>query len=427
MSNPATENFDVLIQAQEEAMDNAYENDTMVPEVTPGHFRSLPEREDQLPYIDIDRYGRGGMNSLAPLPADKLVEMNRIRKTVKLKGGRASISKSGLAYLNASGKRYGEKTRPTMIRRFNQIDSEFRTLVAIHLVGHISPNQVTAADVHNFLQFKRNTGVSESEIEHMVAAFKPMLEFCGNNAVAEAFARYPYLKPCKDNERLPSMTNELVDRIVECAMAEEDDFVVLRSFAIPLWAIATGMRAKELQLCNIEDIDVSKPVWVATVKHPKGEKKYGKTRKVIVDPQMYAFLLRYFKARAQYVRDHGLTTGALFPGKESKTGHLAANTLRKFKCYAEGKVGEQFDLRICRRTYGQRMINYGVSIEWVSKLMGHANTLTTEKYYGSLSNSMAVQGVADMITQRSMMMNGEDAPLIGFGGFGNIAALIGGY
>jgi integrase len=70
------------------------------------------------------------------------------------------------------------------------------------------------------------------------------------------------------------------------------------------------------------------------------------------------------------------------------------------------------------------MINYGVSIEWVSKLMGHASTLTTEKYYGSLSNSIAVQGVADMITRRSEMMNGEGAPLIGFG---NIGALIGGY
>ena len=73
------------------------------------------------------------------------------------------------------------------------------------------------------------------------------------------------------------------------------------------------------------------------------------------------------------------------------------------------------------------MINYGVSIEWVSKLMGHANTLTTEKYYGSLSNSLAVENVANMIAQRSMMMGGEGAPLIGFGGFGNIGALIGGY
>lgn len=71
------------------------------------------------------------------------------------------------------------------------------------------------------------------------------------------------------------------------------------------------------------------------------------------------------------------------------------------------------------------MIYYGVSIEWVSKLMGHANTLTTEKYYGSLSNSLAVEYVAQMITQKSKMFGGEGAPLIGFGGFGNIAAILG--
>ncbi len=154
------------------------------------------------------------------------------------------------------------------------------------------------------------------------------------------------------------------------------------------------------------------------VQHPKGEKKYGRTCKVIVDPQMYPFLTRYFRARAAYVRDHGLTTGALFPGKESKTGHLAANTFRKFKVDAEEKVVETLDLRICRRTYGQRMINYGVSIERVSKLMGHANTLTTEKYYGSPSNSLVVEYVADMITEKSRTVRGEGAPLIGFGDSG---------
>ena len=203
--------------------------------------------------------------------------------------------------------------------------------------------------------------------------------------------------------------------------------IILRTFAIPLWAIATGMRAKELGLCNIDDIDVSRSVWVATVLHPKGEKKYGRTRKVIIDPQMYPFLTRYFRARAAYVKDHCLTTGALFPGKESKTGHLTANSLRKFKTYAEEKVGETFDLRICKRTYGQRMINYGISIERVSKLMGHANTLTTEKYYGSLSNSLAIEYVADIITEKSRTVRGEGAPLVGFGGLGNIDALIGGY
>jgi hypothetical protein len=71
--------------------------------------------------------------------------------------------------------------------------------------------------------------------------------------------------------------------------------------------------------------------------------------------------------------------------------------------------------------------NYRVSIERVSKLMGHANTLTTEKYCGSLSNSLAVEYMADMITEKSRTVRGEGAPLIGFGGLGNIDALIGGY
>lgn len=112
--------------------------------------------------------------------------------------------------------------------------------------------------------------------------------------------------------------------------------------------------------------------------HPKGEGSYGKPRMTIVDPQKCPFLLNYFKCRAEYVADHGLITRALFPGGNSEGGYMQGNTIRNLKIIASEEVGVDFHLRIYRRTFGQRLIDAGVSIEVVSKLMDHKNTVTTE-------------------------------------------------
>jgi len=63
--------------------------------------------------------------------------------------------------------------------------------------------------------------------------------------------------------------------------------------------------------------------------------------------------------------------------------------------------------------YGQRLINKGVTIETVSKLMGHKNTVTTENYYGSMSNSLAVDAASQVFARRAMLGIDGASPGIG--------------
>jgi integrase/recombinase XerD len=51
----------------------------------------------------------------------------------------------------------------------------------------------------------------------------------------------------------------------------------------------------------------------------------------------------------------------------------------------------RFELRECRRTFGQRYIDQNLELTSVSVLMGHASTRTTEKYYGRQKNIMAME------------------------------------
>ena len=51
------------------------------------------------------------------------------------------------------------------------------------------------------------------------------------------------------------------------------------------------------------------------------------------------------------------------------------------------------DLRKCRRTHGQRLVDAKVPISVVSVVMGHASTRTTEQHYARVKHAVAVEEV----------------------------------
>ena len=195
-----------------------------------------------------------------------------------------------------------------------------------------------------------------------------------------------------------TMDPRAFDKILENASnVESGDWRRLRAYAVVVFALATGMRAKEFRLCNVEDIDVSKEAWIAIVRHPKGENKYGRQRPVWVDPVAYPFLTRYLQAREDFLEANDLYTHALFPGAVDG-GYLASNTLRTDKALVEDEINYPFDLRMCRRTYGQRLIDRGVGVNVVSKILGHSSTNTTERYYCTMDDMDAVRNVSEMLS-----------------------------
>ncbi|MFA6679808.1 MAG: hypothetical protein WCR96_04885 [Candidatus Methanomethylophilaceae archaeon] len=70
---------------------------------------------------------------------------------------------------------------------------------------------------------------------------------------------------------------------------------------------------------------------------------------------------------------------------------LNANSLRTFKTLVEEESGVKFDLRKCRRTFGQSYLDADLDIESVSVLMGHLSTKTTEGYYCRKRNDVAIK------------------------------------
>ena len=161
---------------------------------------------------------------------------------------------------------------------------------------------------------------------------------------------------------------ESLYRHAECARG----FRELRAAVSVILPLASGIRPQETRF--VRDRDLSDDLAELTVSHPKGMGTYGDIRTVPVHPRAVPVLERYMEE----FHGRGLR-GYLFQGPGGEP--VAGNTQRMWRCSVSEATGVAFDHRVLRRTWGQGLLDAGVSEQEVSVLLGHASTVTTAKYY----------------------------------------------
>ncbi len=234
-------------------------------------------------------------------------------------------------------------------------------------------------------------------IVHLISAgrLSNIFKFVGNTAYEVALRGYPQLRVSATHVRLPSLEPEECRAIIEKAATLDDgDWFTMVRYAVVVFAFCSGLRSKELRLCDVNCIHMRDGTWTVEVHHPKGEGKYGETREAPIHPDAYPFLTRYFAARAQHVREMMSPTHALFLGSVCTDGYLATNTVRAYADYVSKDLGIDVDLRKCRRTYGQRLIDLKVPVSVVSVAMGHKSTRTTEQHYARVKGQTAIEDIS---------------------------------
>ena len=109
-----------------------------------------------------------------------------------------------------------------------------------------------------------------------------------------------------------------------------------------------------------------------------------------VPSEIRELLLTYLLVRKRWCASNSCYSPALFPSKSKGSPYLTSNSIRRIKCIVEEDLDIKFDLRMCRRTFGQRYLDKGLDIESTSVLMGHASTKTTEGFYSRRKLSQAI-------------------------------------
>jgi integrase len=117
------------------------------------------------------------------------------------------------------------------------------------------------------------------------------------------------------------------------------------------------------------------------------------------------------------------TNEALFPAirdvRQGGDGYLSLNSVTTIRNEVMKDICVRLDIRMTRRTFGQKCIDDGMSIETTSVLMGHETTLITERRYARKKNEAALiearnVGKAPETTQTRRILSGANTPSIDF-------------
>ena len=282
-------------------------------------------------------------------------------------------------------------TYKRMYARYRRQNRDIIRLRSIKKISSTSPAKMKPEDVRAYILYRLSLELSNKEMSHDISALSGLFTFAGNIALQTCLQRDPSLKPYGRAPRLPSMDHTDIVKIFDTYGSCPKDWKHIRAYSLVFLCISCGLRNKEVRLANVSDLDTE--TWMLNIVHVKGEDTYGEPRTVPVRPEIRPILSEYLALRTKMQAEQNVNNSALFFSNDSRSedGHLSANSLRIFKKLVETESGVDFDLRKCRRTFGQEYLDADLDIESVSVLMGHLSTKTTEGYYCRKRNDAAIK------------------------------------
>ncbi|HSS54463.1 MAG TPA: site-specific integrase [Gaiellales bacterium] len=147
--------------------------------------------------------------------------------------------------------------------------------------------------------------------------------------------------------------------------------------AFELWFFAwTGARVGEASQVRLRDVDLTGSGRITIA----GIKTDAAVRTIPLHPELRPLLIRHIE-RMQ-AGGFGATTPILH------TGHGTPLKQQQIGCWL-AEMGERagvgrVNAQMLRRSYGSNLLNKGLRVEVVSKLMGHANVRVTMESYAEL-------------------------------------------
>jgi site-specific recombinase XerD len=269
----------------------------------------------------------------------------------------------------------------------------------LRAVRHLSANTVLAyeRDLRRFLDFLRERGIGEGEVDEAVASafvgeavrgslrprsvnrllstlrgyYRFLLKF-GGSAGANPFRG---IRSLKTPTALPSFLFEAeVDQLlrVEGEPAPGDLFR-LRDLLIPELLYATGARVAELTAMSLTDLDMRERSIRVTGKG-------AKERIVFFGSSAAALLGAYLLARRQHRFPRQAAGQALLLNRRG--GRLTVRGVQQIleRRLREAGVAKPASPHTLRHSFATHILNRGADIRIVQELLGHASLSTTQVY-----------------------------------------------
>lgn len=269
-------------------------------------------------------------------------------------------------------------------------------------LGRIKINQITASQIREFLYLKISTGLAKGTANRMLYLISRMFNLTIDwNLTNLKQNPAKGIKSFEENNKIERYITPQQAVALNRSLNESENASL--KFIVAL-LLVTGARKQEALKAHWQDIDLNAKVWRIPVS------KSGKVRYIPLSETAYFFLQLIQQHNRKILGSKAEACPYVFPNPK---------TLKPFTSFfyswhtARCKAGLP-DLRIhdLRHTFASTLVNQGVPLYEVQKLLGHSQIRTTERYaHLSQSKLQESSGIAGKVFQH-ILLEGAPEPKI---------------
>lgn len=227
-------------------------------------------------------------------------------------------------------------------------------------------SMIKTMDIQFFLaNYKKEHNVKNSTLNGIIFCLKKFFSWLEES---EYIIKNPMkqVKEIKVEKRLKQVMSDAEVELLR------DSCKDIREQLLINFSLDTGCRVSEIVGVNISNINMDK---LSCTVIGKGNKQ----RYVYFTEKTKLLITKYLKDRKEFDEHEALILGTKFPYKRIGSRSMQV-MINKIKDRASLSDKEYITMHSCRKYLGSRLINKGVSLESVRKILGHSNPSTTLIY-----------------------------------------------
>jgi integrase/recombinase XerD len=236
---------------------------------------------------------------------------------------------------------------------------------------------ISIHDLKAYLRYKQQSGLKPQSIVSMFKMIKAFFNWCKNEGYLKENIAQDIVTPKVPKVVLKGFSTDEVSKMIDSFSYE--NYFEARNKAIIAMLADCGLRSKEIR--ELQTINVKETTILV---NGKGNKE----RMIFISPALKRILIKYERIRKEYFKDKVVNDKYYFlTYKGDMMSHIALDNIVKEAGRRAGIEGKKVSPHRFRHFFSvQFLLNANGDIYTLSKLLGHSEISTTQRYLQSLED-----------------------------------------
>ncbi|WP_226087452.1 tyrosine-type recombinase/integrase [Mesobacillus sp. S13] len=278
------------------------------------------------------------------------------------------VLKEYLYYCQAKG------FTPKTMKNKNQELKQLRYFL-IEKRGITELESISAFDLNAYVRLKQKDGLQPQSIVSMFKMIKAFFNWCEREGYIKDNFAQKIILPKIPKKILKGFTTKEIQLMID--VFTYGDYFEARNKAIIAILADTGIRAMELR--GLLSINVKE---TSILVYGKGNKE----RYVFISPALKRILIKYERIKKHYFKDKDTSDHYFLSYRGTDISHVGLDNIIKMAGKRAGIEGKRVSPHSFRHFFSVQCLLNGIDIYTLSKLLGHSEIQTTQRYLQSLED-----------------------------------------